>query len=179
MLREKFAKTLFKEIRRRIQRSRETIEERRLRLDNCLKSKRDGLLHHPKSSYEFYIAVQDRPVEKIKQQFITVLNKIKQIGVENIHIYNLGLKSLVRPIKKQYQAHFLLVKLCSYPSIINLLRLKFLQEEGVLRILLLKDKESDKERRIYRDKHFYVRHPYLNTEFYQPFIHKLKESPYV
>ncbi|UVC54309.1 hypothetical protein MACJ_003846 [Theileria orientalis] len=143
------------------------------------KSKRDGLLYPPKTSYELYIATDNQPLESVRNQFGHILSKLKNIGAENIHIYNLGLKKLVRPIKKRYEANFLLLNLTVYPSLINYIRLKLLEEKGVLRILVLRDDIADKQRRIYRDSNLYVRHPYFSKDKYKPLVDRLKEPPNV
>lgn len=178
LLRSRFTDTLYKEIRKRIQRSTETAEQRRRRLDQEERSKRDGLLYPPKTSYEIYIAAEDRPLDEIRSQFGHILSKLKNVGAENLHIYNIGLKKLARPIKKRYEANFLLVYLTVYPSLINFIRCKLLEETGVLRLLILRDDEADKERRIYRDEHLYVRHPFFNKDVYKPYLSRLKDSPY-
>ncbi|BAM41283.1 uncharacterized protein TOT_030000546 [Theileria orientalis strain Shintoku] len=174
-----FTERLYKEIRRRIRRTRETVEQKRIRLEKEEKSKRDGLLYPPKTSYELYIAIDNQPLESVRNQFGHILSKLKKIGAENIHIYNLGLKTLVRPIKKRYEANFLLVNVTVYPSLINYIRLKLLEEKGVLRILVLRDDIADKQRRIYRDSNLYVRHPYFSKDKYKPLISRLKEPPNV
>ncbi|KAK2195070.1 bifunctional Ribosomal protein S6 superfamily/Translation elongation factor EF1B-ribosomal protein S6/Ribosomal protein S6 [Babesia duncani] len=172
-----FTRELYKTIKRRIIENTETPEKRKIRIDKEDRSKRDGLLYAPKTSYEIYIAVDNRPPEELKQRFRHILSKLKQIGAEHTNVYYCGLRRLVRPIKKKYEACFILLELAVYPSLIEIIRLKLLGEPHVLRVLVLRDIVQDKKRRVYRDNNLHVRHPYFNSDIYRPLMSRLIAAP--
>lgn len=159
---------IYEILRRRIEHSTETPEKRRERIERENRSKCDGLLYGPKTNYKIYIALDNRPPDELKTRFRHILKKLLVAGAEYANLYYCGLKKLVRPIKGRYEVRFLLLELSIYPSLIRHIRLRFRDEAAVLRVLILKDKHLDKERRIYRDKNLHARHPYFNTDIYAP-----------
>lgn len=164
---------LYKLIRRRIEQSTETPEKRKERIEKEDRSKRDGLLYGPKTNYKIYIALDNRPPDEIKTRFRHIFKKLIAAGAEHANVYYCGLKKLVRPIKKRYEARFIVLELAIYPSLIDHIRLRLLDEPTVLRVLVLRDKYLDKERRIYRDKNLHARHPYFDTKVYAPLKSRL------
>ncbi|KAK1441964.1 hypothetical protein BgAZ_502960 [Babesia gibsoni] len=149
-LRGRLTRELYKTIRRRIIESTETPEKRNERLQKVERSKRDGLLYAPKTSYRIYVVMDNRPPDELKRRFSFIAQRLIKIGAEHTKVYYYGLKKLAKPLKKRYEACFISFEVTVYPSLIDHIRTNLLHEPHVLRVLVLRDKDKDKERRIYR-----------------------------
>lgn len=141
------------------------------------RSKRDGLLYAPKTSYSIYIALDNRPPDELKRRFQLIAQNLIKIGAEHTNVYYYGLKKLAKPLKKKHEACFISFELAVYPSLIEHIRTKLTQEPHVLRVLVLRNIQKDKDRRIYRDAQLHVRHAYFNTEVFSSLKSRLANKP--
>ncbi|CDR97529.1 -putative, 30S ribosomal protein S6 [Babesia bigemina] len=173
----RLTRELYKTLRRRIIRGSEIDNKQKYNIENHKKTTLDGKLLGPKTCYNIYLALDNRPADEIKRRFQLIAQNLIKVGAEHTNVYYYGLKKLAQPLNKKHEACFISFELDIYPSLIQHIRKKLSQEEHVLRVLVLRDTQKDKSRRVHRDRRLHVRHPYFDTEIFRPHRSRLLNKP--
>ncbi|GBE62389.1 UBX domain-containing protein [Babesia ovata] len=143
----RLTRELYKTLRRRIIQGSETTYKQRESTESHKITAFDGKLLGPKTCYNIYLALDNRPADEIKRRFQLIAQNLIKVGAEHTNVYYYGLKKLAQPLNKKHEACFISFELDIYPSLIQHIRKKLCQEEHVLRVLVLRDSQADKSRR--------------------------------
>ncbi|CRG96876.1 apicoplast ribosomal protein S6, putative [Plasmodium gallinaceum] len=102
-------------------------------------------LQSAKSSYNIdFLFSCNFQLSEIKQKLAEYSYELKLIDAEKIKIMYLGKKKLVRPIKKQLEAYYILFSMEIYPSMIKEISEKLKLQIHVLRFIITKNKKESR-----------------------------------
>ncbi|SBS84132.1 30S ribosomal protein S6, putative [Plasmodium malariae] len=102
-------------------------------------------LKSAKSSYNVDLLFScNFSISEIKQKLVEYTYELKLVDADNFKIVYLGKRRLVRPIKKQMEAYYLLFSFEIYPSMIKEVSNKFKLQDHVLRFIIIKNEEKSR-----------------------------------
>ncbi|SCN59941.1 apicoplast ribosomal protein S6, putative [Plasmodium chabaudi adami] len=102
-------------------------------------------LQSPKNAYNADILFScEYTISEIKKKLSEYIHELKLIHAQNFKIVYMGKRRLVRPIKKQFEAYYILFSFEVYPSLIREISDKLRSQEHILRLMITKDEYKTK-----------------------------------
>ncbi|KJP86785.1 ribosomal protein S6 [Plasmodium fragile] len=83
-------------------------------------------------------------ISEIKKKISEYIYELKLVDAQNFKVVYLGKRRLVRPIKKQLEAYYVLFSFQIYPSLISEVKRKLLLQDAVLRFIVTKNEKTSK-----------------------------------
>ncbi|ETB60051.1 ribosomal protein S6 [Plasmodium yoelii 17X] len=97
-------------------------------------------LQSPKNAYNADILFScEYTISEIKKKLSEYIYELKLIHAQNFKIVYMGKRRLVRPIKKQFEAYYILFSFEVYPSVIREISNKLRSQDHILRLIITKD----------------------------------------
>ncbi|KEG01943.1 hypothetical protein YYE_03462 [Plasmodium vinckei vinckei] len=102
-------------------------------------------LQSPKNAYNADILFScEYTISEIKKKLSEYIYELKLVHAQNFKIVYMGKRRLVRPIKKQFEAYYILFSFEVYPSLIREISDKLRSQEHILRLMITKDEYKTK-----------------------------------
>ncbi|CAD2090531.1 apicoplast ribosomal protein S6, putative [Plasmodium vinckei brucechwatti] len=102
-------------------------------------------LQSPKNAYNADILFScEYTISEIKKKLSEYIYELKLIHAQNFKVVYMGKRRLVRPIKKQFEAYYILFSFEVYPSLIREISDKLRSQEHILRLMITKDEYKTK-----------------------------------
>lgn len=113
-------------------------------------------LQSPKNAYNADILFScEYTISEIKKKLSEYIYELKLVHAQNFKILYMGKRRLIRPIKKQFEAYYILFSFEVYPSIIRDIFNKLRSQNHILRYIFLPTTCT----------HTYI-HTFLHTNFF-------------
>ncbi|CXI36666.1 apicoplast ribosomal protein S6, putative [Plasmodium berghei] len=102
-------------------------------------------LQSPKNAYNADILFScEYTISEIKKKLSEYIYELKLVHAQNFKILYMGKRRLIRPIKKQFEAYYILFSFEVYPSIIRDIFNKLRSQNHILRLMITKDEYKTK-----------------------------------